>query len=86
MLTGSLFSFAFVAPPQVEPYYCMAWVLTWFAHDLHDLPTVARLYDVLLGAHPTLIFYICAAVSAGGCVRGNKPCSQHRLIHFKEPF
>lgn len=48
---------------QVEPYYGMAWVLTWFAHDLQELHVVARLYDVLLGAHPTLILYICAAVS-----------------------
>lgn len=40
----------------------MAWVLTWFAHDLKDINTVSRLYDVLLGAHPTLILYICAAV------------------------
>ncbi|CAM9869171.1 unnamed protein product, partial [Laminaria digitata] len=54
---------AFVSKCKVEPYYCMAWVLTWFAHDLQDLPTVARLYDVLLGAHPTLIFYLCAAVA-----------------------
>lgn len=49
---------------QVEPYYCMSWVLTWFGHDLQDLPAVSRLYDVLLGAHPTLILYICAAVSS----------------------
>jgi len=41
----------------------MSWVLTWFGHDLQDLPSVSRLYDVLLGAHPTLILYICAAVS-----------------------
>ncbi|CAN0520997.1 unnamed protein product, partial [Scytosiphon promiscuus] len=50
---------------QVEPYYCMSWVLTWFSHDLQDLSMVARLYDVLLGAHPTLILYISAAVSRG---------------------
>eukprot|EP00752_Nemacystus_decipiens_P009013 g8046.t1 len=53
---------AFVSKCKVEPYYCMSWVLTWFAHDLQDLSTVSRLYDVLLGAHPTLILYICAAV------------------------
>lgn len=53
---------------QVEPYYCMSWVLTWFGHDLQDLPTVSRLYDVLLGAHPTLILYICAAVSFLLCI------------------
>ncbi|CAM9833663.1 unnamed protein product [Pylaiella littoralis] len=53
---------AFVSKCKVEPYYCMSWVLTWFAHDLKELPAVSRLYDVLLGAHPTLILYICAAV------------------------
>ncbi|CAN0426953.1 unnamed protein product, partial [Ectocarpus sp. 8 AP-2014] len=41
----------------------MSWVLTWFSHDLQDQKTVSRLYDVLLGAHPTLVLYICAAVS-----------------------
>ncbi|CAN0551511.1 unnamed protein product, partial [Ectocarpus sp. 12 AP-2014] len=52
----------FVSSSKVEPYYCMSWVLTWFSHDLQDQKTVSRLYDVLLGAHPTLVLYICAAV------------------------
>ena len=64
----------------MEPYYCMAWVLTWFAHDLQDLPTVARLYDVLLGAHPTFIFYLCAAVSAARYQR--QPLSEEGFRRF----
>ncbi|CAM9188904.1 unnamed protein product [Ectocarpus fasciculatus] len=52
----------FVSSSKVEPYYCMSWVLTWFSHDLQDQKTVSRLYDVLLGSHPTLVLYICAAV------------------------
>lgn len=50
----------------------MAWVLTWFAHDLQHLHKVARLYDVLLGAHPTLILYICAAVSPTSIMAADK--------------
>ncbi|CAN0114469.1 unnamed protein product, partial [Discosporangium mesarthrocarpum] len=52
----------FIAASKVEPYYCMAWILTWFSHDLSDLNTVARIFDVLLGGHPALAIYVAAAV------------------------
>ncbi len=48
---------------KLEPFFATSWLITWFAHDLHDLHTVARLFDVLLSTHPIYIYYICAAVS-----------------------
>lgn len=63
LMLRTLMSHMLMLTLKVEPYYCMAWVLTWFAHDLPNLHAVARLYDVLLGAHPSLIIYISAAVS-----------------------
>ncbi|CAN0383613.1 unnamed protein product, partial [Hapterophycus canaliculatus] len=60
----------------------MSWVLTWFSHDLQDLATVARLYDVLLGAHPTLILYISAAVSRRPTVTLNLEESREAVQRF----
>lgn len=49
---------------KLEPFFATSWLITWFAHDLHNLETVARLFDVLLSSHPIYCYYICAAVSS----------------------
>jgi len=47
---------------QMEPYYAISWILTWFAHDLADIDLVARLFDVFLSADPLFSLYMSAAV------------------------
>jgi Rab-GTPase-TBC domain len=53
---------AFIESLKIEPYYALPWVITWFSHDVHNLNTIARLYDTLLTSHTLYIFYLSAAV------------------------
>jgi Rab-GTPase-TBC domain len=53
---------AFIESLKIEPYYALPWVITWFSHDVHNLNTIARLYDTLLTSHTLYIFYCSAAV------------------------
>mmetsp|Transcript_8758 Transcript_8758/g.21681 ORF Transcript_8758/g.21681 Transcript_8758/m.21681 type:complete len:455 (-) Transcript_8758:5-1369(-) len=46
----------------VDPIFAISWILTWFAHNLHSLPSVERVYDFLLGAHPSMSLYLSAAL------------------------
>jgi uncharacterized membrane protein YGL010W len=43
------------------PVFALAWVLTWFAHGVPELPTAARLFDAFLASHPLLPLYAAAA-------------------------
>jgi Rab-GTPase-TBC domain len=53
---------AFIENLKIEPYYALPWCLTWFAHDVHNLNVIARLYDTLMTSHTLYIFYLSAAV------------------------
>jgi hypothetical protein len=45
-----------------DPLYSLAWVLTFFTHDLRDMFKTYRLFDYLLFAEPGAIFHIAANV------------------------
>lgn len=47
---------------QVEPFFALPWIITWFAHQLSHFEDVARLYDVFLVSHPLFSLYVSAAV------------------------
>jgi len=40
----------------------LAWVITWFAHDVKDPAAVERLFDAFLSSHPALPLYTAAAL------------------------
>jgi TBC1 domain family member 20 len=46
----------------VQPYFCIAWILTWFAHNVDDFTAIARIYDSCISSHPLFPIYITAAV------------------------
>mmetsp|Transcript_29807 Transcript_29807/g.39172 ORF Transcript_29807/g.39172 Transcript_29807/m.39172 type:complete len:441 (-) Transcript_29807:118-1440(-) len=54
--------FEFLEDVQLEPFYAISWVLTWFAHDISELDLVARLFDVFLSSDPMFSLYLSAAV------------------------
>jgi len=54
--------FAFLSKSLTEPYFAVSWLITWFAHDLKDLDTVARIYDALVTSHPMFCLYMCTAL------------------------
>ena len=40
----------------------LAWVITWFAHDVKDPAAIERLFDAFLASHPALPLYTAAAL------------------------
>lgn len=47
---------------EMEPFFCLSWVITWFAHEVRDSATVKRLFDAFLVGHPLLPLYASIAM------------------------
>ena len=47
---------------DMEPYFCLSWIITWFAHDVRDSDVVKRLFDAFLVSHPLLPVYMSVAM------------------------
>ncbi|KAL3763341.1 hypothetical protein ACHAW5_011008 [Stephanodiscus triporus] len=47
---------------EMEPYFCLSWVITWFAHDVRDTELVKRLYDFFIVSHPLMSVYVSVAM------------------------
>ncbi len=47
---------------DMEPFFCLSWILTWFAHDVRDTSLVKRLFDAFLVGHPALPIYASLAM------------------------
>lgn len=47
----------------VPPYFCISWLMTWFAHDVRSVEMAAQLFDFFLLNPPLVIIYTAAAVS-----------------------
>lgn len=46
----------------MEPFFCLSWILTWFAHDVRDTALVKRLFDAFLVGHQALPIYAALAM------------------------
>lgn len=47
---------------NVLPFFCLSWIITWFAHDLTDFETICRLYDAFIVLPPSFPIYTAAAL------------------------
>lgn len=47
---------------DMTPYFCLSWILTWFAHDVRDTALVKRLFDAFLASHAMLPTYVAVAM------------------------
>jgi hypothetical protein len=47
---------------DMEPFFCLSWILTWFAHDVRDTQLVKRLFDAFLCSHPLFPLYVAIAM------------------------
>eukprot|EP00606_Chrysophyceae_sp_TOSAG23-5_P000768 GSChrysophyteH2.ASY1.ANO1.1344.1 assembled CDS len=54
--------FAFLSKALTEPYFATSWLITWFAHDVKDMNTVARIFDGLITSHPLFCLYVSTAI------------------------
>lgn len=46
----------------IPPYFCISWVITWFAHDICRLRSAQVCFDFLLANEPIAIIYATAAL------------------------
>ena len=47
---------------DMAPFFCLSWIITWFAHDVRDTALVTRLFDAFLVSHPLLPIYMAVAM------------------------
>mmetsp|Transcript_4284 Transcript_4284/g.9504 ORF Transcript_4284/g.9504 Transcript_4284/m.9504 type:complete len:822 (+) Transcript_4284:273-2738(+) len=47
---------------EMEPYFCLSWIITWFSHDIRDTSLIKRLYDCFIVSHPLLVVYMSVAM------------------------
>lgn len=47
---------------DMEPFFCLSWVLTWFSHDVRDTNLCKRLFDAFLASHPLFVLYVALAM------------------------
>mmetsp|Transcript_59525 Transcript_59525/g.88407 ORF Transcript_59525/g.88407 Transcript_59525/m.88407 type:complete len:798 (+) Transcript_59525:1129-3522(+) len=47
---------------QMEPFFAISWIITWFSHDIRDTDSVKRLFDVFIVSHPLMPIYMSIAM------------------------
>lgn len=59
-----------------HPHFALAWLLTWFSHDICDVDVVGRLFDLFLSYPDPLLPVYCAAAV----------CSKAELYYAYNPL
>lgn len=52
----------FLLDCDMEPYFALSWIITWFSHDIRDTALVKRLFDAFIVSHPLLPLYMTVAM------------------------
>lgn len=52
----------FLLACDMEPFFALSWIITWFSHDIRDTAMVKRLFDAFLVSHPLLPLYMTVAM------------------------
>lgn len=47
---------------DMEPFFCLSWIITWFSHDVRDTAVVKRLFDFFIASHPIMPIYMSIAM------------------------
>mmetsp|Transcript_23720 Transcript_23720/g.27000 ORF Transcript_23720/g.27000 Transcript_23720/m.27000 type:complete len:843 (+) Transcript_23720:113-2641(+) len=47
---------------EMEPFFALSWIITWFSHDIRDTALAKRLFDAFLVSHPLLPLYVAVAM------------------------
>lgn len=48
---------------DMEPFFAISWIITWFSHDVRDTAVVKRLFDLFLVSHPMMPIYMSVAMT-----------------------
>jgi len=71
----------FLASCDMEPFFALSWVITWFSHEIRDTELVKRLFDFFLVSHPLMPIYVSVAMV---CHPLNRLELLHRDCDFAE--
>ena len=52
----------FLESCEMEPFFALSWVITWFSHEIRDTESVKRLFDFFLVSHPLMPIYVAVAM------------------------
>ncbi|KAL7565276.1 hypothetical protein ACA910_014568 [Epithemia clementina (nom. ined.)] len=52
----------FLRESDMQPFFALSWVITWFSHEVRDTELVKRLFDVFLVSHPLMPIYLSVAM------------------------
>jgi hypothetical protein len=47
---------------EMEPFFALSWIITWFSHDVRDTSLVKRLFDFFISSHPLMSIYMSVAM------------------------
>jgi len=47
---------------QMEPFFALSWIITWFSHDVRDTAMVKRLFDFFIASHALMPVYMSIAM------------------------
>ena len=47
---------------EMEPFFALSWIITWFSHDVRDTSVVKRLFDFFVSSHPLMSVYMSVAM------------------------
>jgi len=47
---------------EMEPFFALSWVITWFSHEIRDTDLVKRLFDAFLVSHALMPIYMAVAM------------------------
>jgi len=64
---------------DMEPFFAISWIITWFSHDIRDTDLVKRLFDCFLVSHPLMPVYMAVAMLL-------HPVNRMEIIHAVSEF
>lgn len=64
---------------DMEPFFAISWIITWFSHDVRDTDVVKRLFDCFLVSHPLMPVYMAVAMLL-------HPVNRMEIIHAESEF
>ena len=64
---------------DMEPFFAISWIITWFSHDVRDTDVVKRLFDCFLVSHPLMPVYMSVAMLL-------HPVNRMEIIHAESEF
>jgi TBC1 domain family member 20 len=64
---------------DMEPFFALSWIITWFAHDVRDTEAVKRLFDAFIISHPMMPLY-------GAIAMMSHPVNRQEILRAPQEF